>query len=157
MSFRVVSIPCEISQKARETLMSPQFSGMKADVSVANGYGPCRSCLEVFKQGEDERIYITYNSFAGIADLPDPGPIFIHKRKCERFEESEFPSDLLDLPLLFEAFGEESRLISREKLDADEVGLQIENIFSNPAVRFINLRNAEAGFFVARVERDNLD
>ena len=133
--------------------MSPQYKGLKADVSLATGYGPCRSCLHVFRQGEDERIYFTYNSFDGLSALPDPGPIFIHKAECERYERSDFPTDLRKLPLLLEGFGEESLLITREKLDAKVAETQIEEIFLEKAVRFINLRNAEAGCFVARIER----
>jgi hypothetical protein len=126
---------------------------MKADVSVATGYGPCRSCLQVFRQGEDERVYITYNSFEGLSDLPDPGPVFIHKNECPRFEGTHFPPDLRDLPLLLEGFGDQSRLIRRDALAGESVESQIDDIFSDADIRFINLRNAEAGCFVARVER----
>jgi Protein of unknown function (DUF1203) len=122
-------------------------------VTIATGYGPCRSCLRVFHQGEEERIYITYNAFEGLSSLPDPGPIFIHKRECERFEASSFPPDLLDVPLLLEGFGDESRLVSRTRVAPGSVESQIDTIFADEAVRFINLRNAEAGCFVARVER----
>lgn len=153
MNFRVVPIPREVSRITRETLMSPQFKGLQADVRPATGYGPCRNCLQVFRQGEDERIYITYNSFEGRSNLPDPGPIFIHKNECERFEGPAFPPDLRNLPLLLEGFGDDSELIKREKMAAASVESQIDDIFSNAAVQFINLRNAEAGCFVARVER----
>ncbi len=155
MNYKVVPIPENIANETRATLTSPQYKSLKATVEIATGYGPCRSCLEVFKQGEDERIYITYNSFEGISDLPDPGPIFIHMNNCERFERSGFPNDLLDLPLLLESFGDESKLISREKMDAANVSTQIGNTFANESVRFINLRNAEAGCFVARIERQD--
>lgn len=154
MNFKVMPIPFELANQVRETLVSPQYKSLKAAVSAANGYGPCRSCLKVFKQGEDERIYLTYNSFEGLSDLPDPGPIFIHKNECEEHSGGEFPLDLLELPLLLEGFGEESRLVLRERMNAELVGDQIDSIFGDEQVRFINLRNAEAGCFVARVERN---
>lgn len=155
MKFKIIPIANEISNAARETLTSPQYKSLEATVSVATGHGPCRSCLQVFDQGEDERIYITYNAFDGLSNLPDPGPIFIHKNECERYEIPGFPVDLHDLPLLLEGFGDESRLICREKMAPDMVESQIADIFANPEIRFINLRNAEAGCFVARVERLN--
>lgn len=151
--FKVVAIPGAISTHTRETLVSAQYPGMKADVSIATGYGPCRSCLQVFRQGEDERVYITYNSFEGLSNLPDPGPVFIHKNECLRFEGTGFPPDLRSLPLLLEGFGDQSRLIRRDAMVGYVVEAQIEDIFSQQDVRFINLRNAEAGCFVARVER----
>ncbi|MGQ0541020.1 MAG: DUF1203 domain-containing protein [Blastocatellia bacterium] len=156
MNFKVVPIPFEIATETRETLLSPQYKSLRADVSLATGYGPCRSCLRVFKQSEEDRIYLTYNSFDGLSTLPDPGPIFIHRETCERYEDASFPPDLLEVPILLEGYGTESRLIRRNRMEADSVKDQIGQIFADSEVRFINLRNAEAGCFVARVERTNL-
>lgn len=153
MNYRVISIPAEVASEARATLKSPQYKSLKADVSVATGYGPCRSCLRVFNQGADARIYLTYNSFEGRSDLPDPGPIFIHKDECQPYNNEQFPPDLIDLPLLFEGFGENSELIRRERVDKQRIEDQIGNIFSVNGVIFINIRNAEAGCFVGRIER----
>lgn len=153
MGYKVVAIPENISTEVRQTLVSPQYKSLTANVSVANGYGPCRSCLRVFDQGRDRRIYLTYNSFDGLSDLPDPGPIFIHEADCQRFDSEGFPPDLLELPIYLEAFADESRLAERVPMGAESVDSQIERLFSNKAVRFINVRNAEAGCFIARVER----
>ena len=153
MNYKVIPVPAEIAAETRETLLSPQYKSLKADVSLANGYGPCRSCLQVFDQGKDHRIYFTYNSFESRSSLPDPGPVFIHENECMRFEGRGFPDDLNELPVLFEAFGEESSLLSRTALILGRADEQIAAIFADPQVRFINLRNAEAGCFIATVER----
>lgn len=79
--------------------------------------------------------------------------MFIQENECEPFKGSGFPDDLTELPVLFEAFGEESRLVSRTRLIPDRAEVQIAEIFSEPQVQFINLRNAEAGCFIATVER----
>lgn len=154
MSYKVVSIPDEISSNVRETLISPQYRSLTANVSLANGYGPCRSCLQVFDEGRDLRIYLTYNSFDGLSNLPDPGPVFIHKDECERFQGDGVPPDLLKLPVLLEAFAEQSHLVSRRLMDVTTVDHQISATFADPRVRFINLRNADAGCFIARIERN---
>ncbi len=153
MNYRVVAIPGEIASEVRRTLVSPQYKSLVANVSVANGYGPCRSCLRVFNQGNDRRIYLTYNSFDGLSPLPDPGPIFIHEDDCERFAEEGFPPDILNLPVYLEAFAGGSRLIERVWMDRESVNSQITELFADEAVRFIKLRNAEAGCFIARVEK----
>lgn len=155
MSYQIIPIPTDIANVARERLISPQYKSLKADVSIATGYGPCRSCLKVFNEGADERIYITYNSFEGLSDLPDPGPIFIHKNECMRFSGEGFPPEILDLPVYLEAFGDESFLVRRDRMEPEKVDDQIAELFSNPAGKFVNLRNAEAGCFIARVERRN--
>jgi hypothetical protein len=72
--FRVVGIPEELAQQARTEMRSPQY-GHPAHAEVAKGYGPCRSCLDRFQTGEDERLLFTYNPFAGLDPYPSPGPI----------------------------------------------------------------------------------
>jgi hypothetical protein len=44
-------------------------------------------------------------------------------------------------------------LAERKRLDPENVDVQIGELLSRDEVRFINLRNAEAGCFIARVER----
>lgn len=153
MGYRVVAIPTEVSNEVRRRLVSPQYKSLAANVSVANGYGPCRSCLRVFDQGSDRRIYLTYNSFDGLSPLPDPGPIFVHENECRRFDCEGFPPDILELPVYLEAFGDESRLVERVSMKREAVDSQIADLFADGAVRFINLRNTEAGCFIARIER----
>src|SRR5690606_11118466 len=110
MEYSVISIDPALTTTVRERMVSPQYPSLSAVVSVANGYGPCRSCLRVFDQGNENRIFFTYNAFEGSSDLPDAGPVFIHERDCPRYEGNALPADLLGLPLLFEAFGEGSEM-----------------------------------------------
>jgi len=152
MEYKITSIDPSVTAVVREQLISPQYPSLAAAVSVANGYGPCRSCLRVFDQGNENRIFFTYNAFDGLSDLPDPGPVFIHEKGCTRYEGNTLPADLLGLPLLFEAFGEGSEMIRRTPVDPGTADQQIARILTEPAVRFINVRNAEAGCFICRIE-----
>lgn len=152
MSYKVVPITSEIAKSVRENLKSPQY-GHPATVDIAKGYGPCRFCLKTFNQGQEERILFTYNSFEGLADLPLPSPIFVHKDDCVEYSEIGFPQDLIDLPMLLEAFGENSELVKRESVKKDEVDKQIEILLNSSKVDYINIRNAEAGCFIARIAR----
>lgn len=151
MSYKIIPIPSEIAESVRENLKSPQY-GHPATVDVAKGYGPCRSCLKTFNQGQEERILFTYNSFAGLSNLPLPSPIFIHKDNCKEYSENSFPMDLIDIPMLLEGFGENSELIKREPVKRNEIDEQIEKILDLPKVLYVNIRNAEAGCFIARIE-----
>ncbi len=153
MNYKITPIPNILAERARETMMSPQYKNLPAHSAVATGYGPCRSCLHTFNEGEEERLYITYNPFEGLSDLPLPGHIFIHTRRCEEFTGEGFPDDLLELPLLFEGFADDSEMVMREKMSREIFETQIDTILSNRSIRFINIRNAEAGCFVARIDR----
>jgi Protein of unknown function (DUF1203) len=152
MNYKVIPIPSEVAESVRKNMISPQYKHT-AFASIATGYGPCRSCLKVFDEGCEERILFTYNSFEGLSSLPLPSPIFIHKNDCEPFSGEGFPQDLIDLPLLFEAFGENSELIKREKVERRKIDEQIKACLNLPKVRYVNIRNAEAGCFIARIER----
>jgi hypothetical protein len=151
MNYKVVPIPSEIARSVRQNLKSPQY-GHPASVSPATGYGPCRACLKTFAQGKDERILFTYNSFEGLSDLPLPGPDFIHRENCAEYSANGFPPDLLKLPMFFEAFGRNCLTIKRETTQSELVARQIESLLALPGVKFVNLRNAEAGCFIARID-----
>jgi hypothetical protein len=153
MSYKVVPMPQSLAEKARETMMSPQYQNLPAFSAIATGYGPCRSCLKTFNEGKEERLYIAYDPFEGLSRLPLPGHIFLHTEPCQEFNAAGFPHDLLDLPLLFEGYAEDSLMLRRVTVDSIEYESQIEDMFSDPAIKFINIRNAEAGCFIARIDR----
>ena len=85
--------------------------------------------------------------------MPLPSPVYIHKDECESFDENGFPPELIDLPLLFEGYAEDGELVKREAVKKDGIENQIAEIFALSEVNYINIRNAEAGCFVARIER----
>ncbi len=152
MNYKIIPIPSEIARSVRENMKSPQY-GHPAFADVAKGYGPCRVCLKTFVKGAEERILFTYNAFENLSDLPLPSPIYIHKNECKAFNENIFPPELIELPLLFEGFGKHSELFKREAMDKENIENQIAEILALRDVEYINIRNAEAGCFVARIER----
>lgn len=152
MNYKIVPINSEIARSVRENMKSPQY-GHTAFADVAKGYGPCRVCLKTFVKNEEERILFIYNAFENLSNLPLPSPVYIHKEKCEPFDSNEFPSNLVDLPLLFESYAAESEIIKRETMNKENIETQIAEILASKDVEYINIRNAEAGCFVARIER----
>jgi hypothetical protein len=151
-SYRVIAIPQQIAQEVRADLKSPQY-GHLAHVEVAKGYGPCRSCLQPFRTGEENRILFTYNPFAGLDPYPSPGPIFIHEEYCTAYNAPGFPKALRELPLILEGYGRGRWLITREQVVRNNVDEVLERLFSLPAVEYVHVRNAEAGCFIAHIER----
>jgi hypothetical protein len=151
--FRIRQITETIANQARETLRSPQY-GHPAHVEVATGYGPCRLCLHTFNEGNDSRILFTYNPFEGLDSYPSPGPIFIHEKKCSPYSAvNEFPADLRNLKLVFEAYGPERWLVLQERIRDGAVEAGIAKMFDQAAVEYIHVRNEEAGCFIAHIER----
>src|SRR5262245_65687069 len=93
MEYRVIALTQQTADEVRTTLKSPGY-GHPAHVEMATGTGPCRLCLRPFRKGEEERVLFTYNPFPDVADLPSPGPVFVHASSCRRFESTGFPPEL---------------------------------------------------------------
>ena len=149
--FAVEAMPQEIATYVRENGRDPNW-GHAAVTEPATGFGPCRLCLRTFIEGE-RRILFTYDSYAGVADFPQPGPIYIHEDDCRRYDAEAFPPDLRSLELTFEGIAAGPRVISLERSDDDRVEDAIERLLRTRDVEFVNVRNTEAGCFVARIDR----
>jgi hypothetical protein len=151
-SYRVIAIPEKVSHKVRTILKAPGY-GHPAHVEVATGYGPCRACLRKFREGDEERVLFTYDPFHGLDSYPSPGPVFIHREDCPRFDGEGFPPELRDLPLTLEAYGPERWIVARERVTDGEVDAAIGRLLAHEGVGYLHVRNTEAGCYIARVER----
>jgi hypothetical protein len=152
MPFHVVAIPTKVADIVRETMRSPGY-GHPAHVEVAAGYGPCRHCLRTFEVGKDHRILFTYDPFHGIESLPLPGPVFIHAEACARFSGDGFPEDLRSHRLTFAAYGAGRRLVAEEYVEDEQVQAMINRLFGREDVRYLHVRDTEAGCYDFRIER----
>jgi len=153
--FRVLPIDSELAEKVRSTLKSPQY-GHPAHMERAAGYGPCRACLKQFRQGEEDRILFTYNPFENLDSYPSPGPVFIHAESCPSYSEpNQFPEELRALPLTLEAYGADRWIIARERPAASEIESSAERLLQTSGVRYIHIRNTEAGCFIATIKSNS--
>src|SRR3977135_326946 len=69
-------------------------------------------------------------------------------------EPGQFPEELRPLPLTLEAYGDNRWIIARERPAANEIETSVERLLNAEGVRYIHIRNTEAGCFIARIERD---
>jgi hypothetical protein len=151
-TYRLQGIPDSIATAARESMRSPQY-GHPAHAEVASGYGPCRLCLQPFDVGADERVLFTYQPFTDPDALPAPGPVFIHRAGCDRYDGSDLPERLRPLPLAIEGYGAAGVPVVQRRVGTSLFEVALESVFQVPEVRYAHLRNAEAGCFIARIDR----
>lgn len=152
-SFRVAAIPTKVADLVRSTMRSPGY-GHPAHAELATGYGPCRHCLRDFRVGKERRILFTYDPFHGLEPLPLPGPIFIHEDACERFPDAAgFPADLRSHQLTVVAYGDGRRLVAEEYVDNGEVEPLITQLLEQDEVKYLHVRDTEAGCYDFRIER----
>jgi hypothetical protein len=150
MDYRVTALRQQTADEVRGSLRSPGY-GHPAHVEMAKGTGPCRLCLRPFRKGEEERVLFTYNPFPDGADLPSPGPVFVHKTSCERFAASGFPPELRSFPLALEGYDERGLTVARVRVADPDAS--VRDLLARPGVAFAHVRHAEAGCFIARVEK----
>ena len=151
-SYRIQGIPDSIATVAKESMKSPQY-GHPIHAEMATGYGPCRLCLQTFQVGSDERLLFTYQPFTDPAALPAPGPVFIHRAHCERYDGPVLPEALHRLPLALDAYGTDGVLVVQRRVGTSPFEAVLESVFELGEVQYAHLRNAEAGCFIARIDR----
>ena len=151
--LKVIAVATELVEKVRETRVSPGY-GHPVSVQVATRHGPCRHCLEPFVVGEERRILFTLNSFDGMELVPQPGPVFVHERNCERYaEDGGYPPGLKELGAVLDGYDERQMVVRRELVTDGTQEIALRAIFADDAVRYVMVRDAQAGCYDFRVER----
>jgi len=152
-SIHVVAIPTETVERVRATLRAPVY-GFPAHAEVAMDDAPCRHCLRTFKAGKDRRILFTYDRFAGIESLPQPGPVYVHEEACPRYSENAgFPEELRGSPRTVEAYALGRRLLAQEHVADGKFEPVIEKLFARRDVDYLQVNSTTAGCFTFRIER----
>ena len=151
MQFTVRGLTQELADEVRRTGASPGY-GHPVHLEMASGTGPCRCCLKPFVIGRDQRLLCTYRP-PGDDALMAPGPVFIHAQHCMAWRGTGFPDALRELPLAFEARASGSRVTALSAQIGASPEAQIGRLFGDSQVQWLQLRHAQAGCHIARVDR----
>lgn len=153
MEIQAIAVETQIAEQVWETMKSPGY-GHPASTAAAKGHGPCRHCLKPFRVGEEERTLFTYNPFREAGMIPLPGPIFIHTERCERFERGAgYPEELLPYAAVLEGYDVSQRVIAQRRVSDGSHEAAATEIFGDPAVRYVMVRDLKAGCFDLRAVR----
>jgi hypothetical protein len=136
----------------RRTRLSPDY-GHPVHQEVAGGEGPCRCCLKPFTPGRDQRLLFTYRPAGDGKSLMAPGPVFIHAEHCTAYDGDRFPDALRSIPLAFEARTSGSRVTELSRRADVSAEVQIEVLFKEHGAQWLQLRHAEAGCYIAHIDR----
>lgn len=149
---RIVAIPTEVAESVRATMKAPVY-GHPAHREAGDDAAPCRHCLRLIPAGAD-RLLFTYDRFAGIESLPQPGPVFIHAEPCERYvEDAGIPDELRASPRTLEGYGKARRLLAQEYVADGLMESAAARIFARPEVEYIQVNSTTAGCYTFRIER----
>jgi Protein of unknown function (DUF1203) len=153
LPIRIVVIPTEVAEAVRETLRAPVYA-FPAHVELATDDAPCRHCLCMTLANKERRILFTYDRFAGVESLPQPGPVYIHADACPRYsEDAGFPEELRPSPRTLEAYARGRHLINLEYVTDGKFERAIEKLFSHSEIDYLQVNSTTAGCFTFRIER----
>lgn len=152
MPYTIHGISQEVADEVRRTRRAPGY-GHPAHHEIARGTGPCRCCLRPFEVHVDERLLFTFRPSGDESSLMAPGPVFIHATLCDAYAGDGFPPGLRALPLAIEARATGSRVIELSCAPGASAEAEIARLLSHSATDWLHLRHAEAGCFIARVDR----
>jgi uncharacterized protein DUF1203 len=150
--FTVRGIDRRISNAVRTTLRAPDY-GHPVHRELATGTGPCRECLREFTVGAEDRLLFTYNPFRASERLSQPGPVFIHAESCVPFADAGYPEGLTAIPMLAECHDADGTVSAPTIVAPGSEAATLATLLDAPHVRFVHLRHAKAGCFIARVDR----
>lgn len=152
MPYTIRGIPQEVADEVRRTRRAPGY-GHPAHHEVARGTGPCRCCLRPFDVDVDERLLFTYRPRGDESGLMAPGPIFIHAAHCDAYADDGFPPGLCALPLAVEARASGSCVVELARAPGARAEPEIVRLLERADTGWLHLRHAEAGCYIARVDR----
>jgi hypothetical protein len=151
--LRVIAVATELVERMKAKMVSPGY-GHPVSVQVAKGHGPCRHCLAPFVVGEERQILFTLDSFVGLEAIPQPGPVFVHERSCERYaEDGGYPPRLREFGAVLDGYDARQMVVRRELITEGTQEAMLQGMLQEAAIRYVMVRDAQAGCYDFRVER----
>jgi hypothetical protein len=155
-NLKIVPMPTAIAVAVRSTLKAPVY-GFDAQRQPAIGRAPCRHCLGLIRPDVEELILFTYDAFYAQGVPPMPGPVYIHAEACAPFAgNGQLPQEYRGQPLTFEAFGKDRKRLGEMLIHEADGDAALQDLFQNPAVKYVHARSTTAGCYLFRVERTEL-
>lgn len=130
-------------------------NGQPALTRVAEGVAnPCRHCLGLIAEGE-EKLVLAYRPFDALHPYSETGPIFLHKRSCERYDGDMLPAwfDYMD-PAIIRGYGSDDwiRYDTGDVLAGPKLAAACVQILSDDTVAYVHIRS-KYNCFQCRVDR----
>ncbi|EHR59224.1 DUF1203 domain-containing protein [Saccharomonospora cyanea] len=148
MGFRIVPMDTALADEVRTTLRAPGY-GHPAWREVPTEAAPCRVCLDAIEPGREALIAFTYDPFREREDVPLPGPVFVHERRCEPYAEpGVYPARLGRSGLLLNCYGDGRRLVLAHRVAHADAEPALDELLARPDVDYIHVRSATAGCYL---------
>lgn len=132
-------------------------NGMKAVEFISNGDGlPCRHCLKEIEAG-DAVLLLSYKPFSSTQAFAEQGPIFLHKKECEAYQDTDKLPEMYQPNgnLLLRGYDKHEQIVygTGEVTDNTRITEVAQKIFETSRVAFIHARSSTNNCFQFRIEK----
>ncbi len=134
----------------------PDANGKPPERAASDGGGnPCRHCLNDIPAGR-QMLILAHRPFTHINPYAEIGPIFICAA-CERLADSKTLPPVLASRArhLLKGYSSRDRIVggTGEIVETANIAAYVDRVFSNPAVKFIDVRSSANNCFTLRINR----
>ena len=150
-SYRVVPLPSEIAEAARQKAQAGAPDHAFVEVDAPTGY-PCRHCLEWAQPGE-RVVLFPYASVPPGRPYSESGPIFVHANACRRYEATDRYPENFRSHRVIRAYNSEADMIDAIVVADDQPEPVIEKLLQNPDTAFLQARSVSRGCYTFKIER----
>jgi hypothetical protein len=130
--------------------------GNSPETKVSDGSGyPCRHCLKTIDAGQG-LLVLAYRPFPALQPYAETGPIFLHARRCERYECEELLPPMLESPdYIVRGYGHDDRIVygSGAVTPTVSIGERASALLENPDIAYLHVRSARNNCYQCRIER----
>jgi hypothetical protein len=153
MTFAVSGIETGFVEAMRRG--AADANGQPALRVVASGAAnPCRHCLGLIAEGE-EKLVLAHRPFDRPQPYAEVGPIFLHSRRCERYESDRLPAwfSYLD-PAIVRGYSHDDWILYRtgQVVQGRDLADVCKTILADPEVTYVHIRS-KFNCFQCRVDR----
>ncbi|MGF9562072.1 DUF1203 domain-containing protein [Neorhizobium sp. BT27B] len=148
------AMPTEHAEHLRNS--GPDAYGNTPETAVSDGPGhPCRHCLENIDAGEDYLI-VAYRPFPSLQPYAETGPIFLHAKRCKRYEATEIMPPMLESPdYIVRGYGSNDRIVygSGAVTSTSDIANRAEILLAREDIAYLHVRSARNNCFQCRIDK----
>lgn len=114
---------------------------------------PCRRCLEDGQLGE-EVLLLSYDPFLAASPYTGPGPIFVHRKNCTRYQcDGSVPEQQRRRVLSVRAYNADHMMVGFKIVEGKDLAQGALSLFTDTAVEYLHAHYAGPGCFAVRIDR----
>jgi hypothetical protein len=130
--------------------------GRQPETMVSDGPGhPCRHCLKNI-EADEEFFVLAYRPFPGLQPYAETGPIFLHKRPCQRYAAEEVIPPILSSPdYIVRGYSHEDRIVygSGAVTPTESIASRAAELLAREDIAYVHVRSARNNCYQCRIEK----